>query len=311
MIHLSVVLFPLAAAMSGDVAGDFIRGSFVHRGAERVYYLHLPRGTMPSRPVPLLFILHGGDGGSARMMASYTGCNRISDREDFISVYPRGLGGQWNDGRGSSFRMRDNSGVDDTGFISSLLDRLGEEFPVDMRRVYVTGVSNGGMMTYRLGLELGDRLAAIAPVISALPANLLYSKPLRPIPILVMNGTEDPLIPWKGGHVQLMGKKFGRVLSTMETVSFWVRSNGVGGEPSVKVLPDLDPRDGCRVEVSSYGQGSPYPVILYTVRGGGHHLPGSRTLARYIMLGRKCMDISGAETIWNFLKEHSLPSDEK
>ncbi|MBN1445168.1 MAG: esterase [Candidatus Omnitrophica bacterium] len=305
----SAVLFTAAAA-SADNAGKyeaFLERTLEFEGIARSYYVHLPNNTMPSSPLPVLFVLHGGDGANAETMAAGTGYNKISDKEAFIVVYPYGVDGQWNDGRGKTFRKRSFSGADDTGFISAAIDRIAGEFPVDINRIYVMGASNGGMMTLRLGIELGDRIAAIAAVIANLPVNLASTRPARPLPVLIMNGTKDPLIPWEGGILKVYGRDFGELLSTEETVAFWVRANGLTGEPDTEILPDKVARDRCTVEIKTYGQeGENPPVVLYAIHGGGHNLPGGRTLLRYFLLGNKCMDINGAEAIWNFLKQFSL-----
>jgi len=302
--------FLLAAAASGadntEKYGQFLERTLEFEGITRSYYVHLPNNAMPFSPLPILFVLHGGDGADARMMATGTGYNGMADREKFIVVYPYGVDGQWNDGRGKTFRKKTDSGVNDVGFINNAIDSLLKEFPVDAGRIYVMGASNGGMMALRLGIELGDRIAAIAAVIANLPVNLASARPVRPMPVLIMNGTDDPLIPWEGGELKLFGRNFGYLLSTEETVAFWVKANGLSGKPKTEILPDKVVRDRCTVEVTTYErEGKKPPVILYTIHGGGHNLPGGRTFLRYLLLGNKCMDINGAEVIWDFLKQFS------
>jgi len=307
LLALSIPAF--GADQTGNDTG-LVRKTLTHGGRRRSYSLHLPGNAVPVRPLPVLFVLHGGDGAGAQVMASGSGYNEIADRENFIVVYPFGLQGQWNDGRGKSFRRRDNSSVDDVGFIGAVIDELFREFSIDRRRVYVMGVSNGGMMTLRLGIELGDRVAAIAAVVANLPDRLASARPVRPLPVLIMNGTRDPLVPWKGGAVRVFGKDYGDVLSTESTVAFWVKANGLNGPVEKNQLPDRVSTDGCRVEVSAYrSEGDRPPVILYAIQGGGHSFPGARTLLRYILLGNKCMDINGAQVIWDFCKDYSLQGE--
>lgn len=308
VLCLCALLIAAAAAGADNTEkyGDFLERSFEYQGIARSYYVHLPDNAIPSAPLPVLFVLHGGDGADAGMMAAGTGYNKISDREKFIAVYPYGVEGQWNDGRGKTFRKRNNAGVNDVGFIGEVMDRIVEEFPVDANRIYVMGASNGGMMALRLGIELGGRTAAIAAVIANLPVKLASARPVRPLPILIMNGTKDPLIPWEGGELKLFGRHFGYLLSTEETVAFWVKANGLTEKPHTEMLPDKVVRDRCTVEVTTYRQeGKKQPVVLYAIQGGGHQLPGSRTFLRYLLLGNKCMDINGAEVIWDFLKQFS------
>jgi hypothetical protein len=171
------------------------------------------------------------------------------------------------------------------------------------------GLSNGGMMTYRAGIELGGRLAAIASVIANLPENLAAKRPARPLPVLIMNGTEDPMMPWNGGPVRVLGNEYGTVLSTDATVRYWAQAAHLPLKPKTRALEDRVPGDGCRVEIDEYTQaGNAAEVILYRIQGGGHNLPGGNTPDRPLLLGRKCMDINGAEAIWAFFNKHSLDS---
>jgi len=276
----------------------------------RFFWVHLPGGTKPGTPSPLVFVLHGAGGAGAKLMSRRYGFNAIADRERFIVVYPYGVDGQWNDGRGRTVRhAKDNSSVDDVGFIDAIIDELASEFTVDRRRIYVTGMSNGGMMTYRLGIELGSKLAAIAPMIANIPVNIANEKAGSPLSVLIMNGTDDPLIPWKGGQVRVLGSEYGEVVSTEQSVRYWLDCNKIPSEPERVLLPDIAPNDGCRVELLTYRkEDSPLEVLLYAVWGGGHNIPGSKTVEMRRLLGRKCMDINASEIIWKFFKRHALSS---
>jgi polyhydroxybutyrate depolymerase len=285
------------------------RHTINHGGMLRTYSVHYPGNRPPTGSRPLLIVLHGGDGARAETMASMTGFNAIADHEEFIVVYPEGLNGEWNDGRGKSFRWDvDNTEVDDVGYIASLIDRLVGNGQADRNRVYVTGVSNGGMMTHRLGIEIGDRLAAIAPVIANLPSNLGERPVSRPLPVLIMNGTLDPIIPWDGGQVSLFGRTFGEVLSTEESVRFWVEATGVPLFPVIEYPDDISETDNCSIVRESYRRDDGTDmVVLYTMVGGGHNYPGASTPSLSRLLGPKCMSIDGSRAIWSFLSQHELP----
>ena len=135
MIILCAFIMLIAAVAAGadntEKYEAFLERTLDFEGITRSYFMHLPNNVMPSAPLPVLFILHGGDGAGAETMAAGTGYNRIADREMFIAVYPYGVDGQWNDGRGKTFRKRSFAGADDTGFISAAIDRITVEFPVD------------------------------------------------------------------------------------------------------------------------------------------------------------------------------------
>jgi polyhydroxybutyrate depolymerase len=298
-----------ATTTHGAPPADLEPFTLTRDGRVRTYSVHYPSNRPPAAPKPVVFALHGGGGADAEEMARRTGLNRIADREDFLVVYPQGVDGQWNDGRGKTFRRAvDNRDVDDVKFISDVIDELVGKKQADPSRVYVMGLSNGGMMTYRLGIELGHRLAAIASVIANLPENIAAQKPARPLPVLIMNGTDDPMMPWNGGPVTVLGKTYGTVLSTDRTVRYWVEAAQLPPKPTTRVLKDRSPDDRCTVEVVEYSAPNhPVEVVLYRIRGGGHNLPGANTPDRPRLLGRKCEDIVGMEVIWSFFQKHTLP----
>ena len=277
------------------------------QGQERTYFVYDPSSQTAKVAKPVIFLLHGGGGADPQKMAQRTGINSLADREGLLVVYPYGLDGQWNDGRGKTFRRADdNSNVDDVGFIAAILDRLIQSGSADPRRIYVVGLSNGGMMTYRLGIELGHRLTAIASVIANLPTNLASQRPRRPLPVLIMNGTADPMMPWDGGSVRVLGREYGEVLSTAATVKYWVKAAGLVEQPETRRLKDRSLDDRSTVEVDVYRQPPGRPeVVLYRVVGGGHQLPGGRTPERPRLLGAKNMDINAMEEVWAFFKKHS------
>ncbi len=309
VVLLIAVLYNPSLALA---EGPYGRGVFEQRtmplqGRERTYFVYTPKGQTAREARPVVFLLHGGGGASAKEMAKRTGINPIADREGFLVVYPYGINGQWNDGRGKTFRgSDDNTNVDDVGFISSILDKLIQSGSADPNRIYIVGLSNGGMMAYRLGIELGNRLTAIAAIIANLPDNLKGQRPVKPLPVLIMNGTADPMMPWDGGSVRVLGKEYGEVLSTNDTVKYWAMAAGLTGPPETRRLQDRSTDDQSTVEVDLYRkpQGT-LEVVLYRIVGGGHNLPGGQTPDRQRLLGPKNMDINAIEEVWNFFKRHN------
>ena len=244
---------------------------------ERVYHIHIPKRRKPSESLPVLFVLHGGGRANGKEVAKRTGFNEIADKERFVVVYPDGVGNQWNDGRGASaFKNAKNKDVNDVAFLSELIDHVVATEKCNSKRVYFTGGSNGGMMTHRVGIELGDKIAAIAPMISNIPVDIIKSaKPKSKMPVLIMNGTEDPMIPYEGGAVGVLGRKYGKIVSTDESIRFWKKNNKISNTKTHQKLDDVNSKDESTVEVIRYGdKQSKYPVVLYKIVGGGHTLPG-------------------------------------
>lgn len=240
------------------------------------------------------------------------GFNRLADTEGFLVVYPDaarfpGAKPNWNDGRGVEEYPAHRDGVDDVGFLSVLIDHLAKTYGIDRGRVYVTGASNGAIMAFRLACESSERITAIAPVIGSMAENLAgICAPSRPVSLLMINGTDDPLVPWGGGDVRFGRQRLGRVLSVHEAIRFWVRHNRCDPWPGISPVPDADPSDGTRVVRETYGwcrQGT--EVALYRIEGGGHTWPGGYPYAPRSVIGATSRDIDGTRVIWEFFREKS------
>ncbi len=233
--------------------------------------------------------------------------NELADRDGFIVVYPDAVERNWNDGRGiASYRaQRDN--IDDVGYISALIDRFVAERNVDPERVYVTGMSNGALMSYRFACELSQKIAAIAPVCGLMIGNYTdYDQPVQPISVLMINGEDDPLVPWDGGAVHFGDRELGRVTSVADTLSFWVDHNNRTSPTSRVWEPDRSPDDGTRVYHEAYANGTDgTEVILYGVQGGGHTWPGGSQYLPESTIGKTSHDINACDVIWSFFKNHS------
>jgi polyhydroxybutyrate depolymerase len=167
-------------------------------------------------PLPVVLVLHGG-GGDAAGMERLSGFDAAAGRYGFIAVYPDGYRRSWADGRGSS--AADQAGVDDVACLGALVTRVDTDDDGDPARTYVTGISNGGMMSYRLACDPGGRIRAFAPVAAGMPAPLDGScHPARPVPMLEIAGTADPIVPYGGGPVTVLGTGGrGEVRSAPET----------------------------------------------------------------------------------------------
>jgi polyhydroxybutyrate depolymerase len=266
-------------------------------GIDRTYLLYVPSTYHPGHPVPLVLVFHGA-GASPRSMARHTGFSALAEREGFVVAYPAGLGRRWNDGRGFGVRH------DDVGFVRALLDTLGRQLSIDVRRIYATGISNGAMFSYRLACDLPGVFAAIAPVAGAMPAALVPAcEHATPVALAAFQGTADPLVPYGGGGVAV---RRGQVLSAERSVGVWAASAGCAAQPSVTAEPDRAPSDGMRVRVSAYsGCRDRRDVELYTVERGGHTWPGGPASGRRV--GRVTRDIDATATIWSFFSEHPKP----
>ena len=275
-------------------------------GVARTYLTQFP----DSKPAPLVIALHGNTQTGADMRTR-TSWALVANRERFGVIFPDGLNHAWADLRPDSKRAGrvPPAGTDDVAFIVKLIEKYVADGSADPKRIYVTGLSNGGAMTLTLVCARADLFAAAASVIVNLTdESAAACHPSRPMPVLMMNGTADPRIPYDGGKGDSRFAVDG-FWSAPQTLAFWRRVNGC--EARDGTVTDLDDREHAdqstvtRIE-SRCPQGR--DVVLYRVNGGGHRMPGAFSDARFpriaaAFLGPQNHDIDGAETIWAFFRK--------
>jgi polyhydroxybutyrate depolymerase len=300
-----LILFPAPA-------GSAQSASILHDNLKRTFKIHIPSFNIKSGMLPLLIALHGrGGNGESMILITRNGFNKLADKDGFIVVYPDGIEENWNDGRmdeeADDRAHREN--IDDVGFISSLIDFMISNYNIDPKRVYVTGISNGAIMSYRLACELSDKIAAIAPVDGNIPYLLLGEcSPSQPVSVLAINNVNDPLVPYEGGEIygHFHRVKLGKVLSVDQSIGFWVDRNKCSTEAVVIEEPDTDPKDGTRVKRTEYLNGiNGTEVALYTVDGGGHTWPDGFQYLPVWIIGKTSRDFDANVVIWSFVKKHS------
>ncbi|WP_426421390.1 alpha/beta hydrolase family esterase [Bradyrhizobium genosp. A] len=275
-------------------------------GVKRSYTAQLPA----KKPAPLVIVLHGKTQRGADMIAR-TAWPQVAKREGFAVVFPDGLNHAWADARtkaGPELRGPP-AGTDDVAFIGKLVEKLVTDGTADAKRVYVTGVSNGGAMVMTLVCARADLFAAGASVIMNLTDEAAVTcHPSRPLPMLIMNGTADPLIPYEGGRGSSYFAADG-FWSTEDTVAFWRKLNGcAAGDADVTDMPDTASADQSTVTRIRSHCPVAHDVVLYRVNNGGHRMPGFAPDARFPkiaarLLGPQNGDIDGAETIWAFFSQ--------
>jgi polyhydroxybutyrate depolymerase len=261
----------------------------------RRYHVHLPSNYEAFNSLPLLIALHGRLG-TGKKMIRQTGFNGIADREGFIVVYPEGFKRGWADGRGITHA--DRRGVDDVAFIDKLIRICREKFNLDHTRIFAAGHSNGGFMAQRLAIERSQHFAAVAVVAASLSESLASKfTPSRPMPILFIHGTADPVTPYAGDQ-QLGGAK---VLSVAETVKIWTHFNSCNECPQIEEINGLD--DTHAVSVFTYKHCRNHAQVRqYRIEGGGHVWPGEPEDLSRSGGGTLNAGIDASEEIWNFFK---------
>jgi polyhydroxybutyrate depolymerase len=314
-------LLVTGAHAAGAPLGQAQELSLPVAGATRWTTVYQPPGYQPGAPVVLL--LHGGGQSMRKIFSDKAGGMRqwlyIADREKFLLLIPNATNAKTGDPKGDKQNWNDlrEAGVtgkttaDDVGFLMQLLDWAQDKYRYDPRRVFVTGASNGGMMTFRLLFEQPQRFTAAAAYIASLPA-AAPPKPAagRRVPLMLFNGTRDPLIQWQGGEIR--GER-GMTLAIEPMVQWWREVNGVSRAPaSTDTLPDRDPKDGCHITRTAWSAetAGAAPVVFYRAEGSGHALPSIDhplslgPIARRV-IGPVCRDVEGAELAWEFFKRYT------
>lgn len=261
-----------------------------HDGVERSFRVFVPPSYASNQAMPIVLNFHGV-ANDAWTQVLLSGMESKAEEAGFIAVHPEGRAlpsTSWN--AGTCCQPAASWGVDDVGFVRALLDRLEEQLCVDRRRIYATGISNGGMLAYRLACEVSDRIAAIAPV----AASMVYlpCKPPRPFPVMIFHGTLDSIVPYAGNP--LLGYP-----SLSANVEHWVAHNGCSdqkvrrfsqGDASCDAYPTC--RDDAQVESC-------------TILGGGHTWPGGLPVPQ---LGYTSLSLRATDAMWDFFSKHPMPS---
>jgi len=272
-----------------------IVGSLTHAGRARVYTVHFPPALVLKRRYPLIIVLHGG-GGNRHNAAQMSGMNALADQGNFIVVYPDGTGRledkllTWNAGNCCGYALDNN--IDDVGFIRALIEKLERDHPINPKQIYVTGMSNGGMMAYRLACELADKIAAIAPVAGALNVEC---KPTAPISVIAFHGTADQHVLFEGGTPIVQADPHPREdKSVAYAMNFWAQHNRCAPTPQRdergNIIHDTytNCADGTAVE-------------LYAIKGEGHTWPGGKS---WLGGDPPTQEISATKVMWEFFKQH-------
>jgi len=229
-------------------------------------------------------VLHGATE-SPEGIEHLSGMTAKADKENFIAVYPRGTGRlpTWNAGNCCGYAQQNH--IDEVAFVRALIGKLEQDYSVDPRRVFATGISNGAMMSYRLACELSDKIAAIAPVEGA---QNLPCHPANPISLIVFHGTADHLVPFNGGSTPFQIGPKRSDTSVADALVFWVIQNGCADTPTHEETPPLHTTkySGC----TSGGA-----VELYAIQGGHHMWPGAPLSGN---------SVPATDLVWSFFAQH-------
>ncbi len=294
-----------ASQLNATVAAD---------GLQRQYILVTP-DSPPAGPRPLVLVLHGhlgtaanalGAGAAPSPLSAWLG---IAEREHILVAALQGLKGGddhtgWHDCRLDAV---EDTSADDVAFARAVIASLVQSGRADPRRVYVMGMSNGAMMAYRLALELRPAPAAIAAVSGTMAGRSACSASPVPVSVLLINGTDDPVVPYLGGKAGLSGHKTGTVIGADATRDFWLGVDGLANTPAISAsFPHQSADDPTRATRLSWGPARGPQVEMITIQNGGHVEPSLRYHYGWLyrqLVGTQNRDFESAEEAWAFFKD--------
>lgn len=268
-------------------AGNYSEHKIQVGALERSYIRYTPPGDTPET---LLILLHGGGGKASQFLRLARDMPSLADKHHFLIVYPDGIGGHWNDGRGDISEAA-KSNVDDIGFLRALIRELSS--PVKIRRVAVAGISNGGMMAQRVACEMGDVVSLAVTVAANLPSELEKNcTPAKPLRVVFIAGVEDPIVPYAGGPIKVLRSERGIVLSIEDSLAFWSRRFKCKPAGDEAMTASSFRRDYVCAEGGLY---------LIAVKNGGHAWPGGTPYLPEFVIGKTSDEFSASEKIVEFM----------
>lgn len=262
---------------------------FKFEDGKRKYLIYIPQSYYANQDdkYPLVFNFHGGGMTTVEEMY-YTRMNDAADKYHFIVVYPLGVEKDWNVG----FDMSYQNGTNDIGFIKALLQTLKEEFRIDEKAIFATGLSRGGFFCHRLASEMPETFAAIASVGGPIPDSVKhFHRSDEKIAVMQVQGTADEIVKYDG--------KPNAYDSALGTFNYWVKHNKLTDQKAKEVAIDLNQEDGTSVTILEVGKDNT-TVSLVTIENGGHTWPGSNPFNLGYPLGKTSLDIDINEVIWEF-----------
>jgi len=319
----------IAVSLDYTAAGKVTDTKIQYDNLPRRVLYYIPKNFTLKAKHPLIFIIHGFNQPIETIVSGYGTEQAKADADGTILVYPGSTGSfekrslAWNTRYGSYSKTTfpEVDKVDDIGFFSYLIDLFVSELNCDPDRVYVTGMSLGGAMTYTLSCYIPEKLAAIAPVIMQMGTRLAKQcTPAKPLPVMIINGTADPLVP-NAGNNQDPATEWLPILSINDTISFWKIRNGITGSPTKTDLPnpvtEVFKGKETPSNIEKYVWSSPNgnEIIWLKVMNGGHWLPtyaGGKALDASNLggfdgsyMGNYNCDYDASGGIYDFLLSHT------
>jgi polyhydroxybutyrate depolymerase len=263
---------PLIICFNTTLRAQLISDSLLVEGHFRIFHYNKPVNQKRSN---LVFVMHGSGGDGIGMMKSTTRLEQKAASENLLLVYPDGYQRYWNECRKAATSRANIENINENAFFEGMIKYFQDKCGINHKKVFAIGTSGGGHMAYKLALTMPEKVKAVTAIIANLPDtnNFDCAELKKPVPVMIINGTEDPLNLYNGGMMISGNVTFGYVRSTDRTFKYWSDLAGYTGEPIKENLPDNDPTDGKTIERYTYKKKGKPEVVLLKVIGGKHDYP--------------------------------------
>ena len=313
MKHFFTALFLFFTSTTGFAQNEMrehtLRQTVAGKPVQRNYWTYVPESVAKN---PALVIVMHGYSGSATGIADYSGMNTVAEEAGFIVAYPQGtVDQQGNAFFNVGYAFHQGAAVDDVDFVRRMIAKLRAEHAINSQEIFATGMSNGGEMSYLLACRASTLFSAVAPVAGSMVGFALQGcNPKRPVPILAISGTDDPVTAYSGDPNNVGG--WGAYLGQDETIAYWVRQYGLDQRTSTALTNTHKPLiadDSHIIWERYFRQDQTTQVWFYRVVNGGHDWPGAKNTAWWLpsdILARMAMgfgknhDIDASREIWSF-----------
>jgi polyhydroxybutyrate depolymerase len=267
LIGLIVWMMPMLG-----LAQDVVEDSLLVEGYYRSFCFKKPLHVTTGGT--LVFAIHGSGGVAKNFMKQTAKIESLMEQDNFMLVYPQGYKRYWNECRKASTAEANRIDINEEAFFEAMIAYFVKNYGLDAKKVFVSGVSGGGQMAYKMGMRMPEKLRGIAALVANLPAqeNMDCEPKGRPIATLIINGTADPVNPHAGGEMKA-GFSLGNVVSTDASFAYWAGLAGYTGKPKKEMLPDPIPGNAVTMESSTYRKKGKPEVRLIKVINGVHSQP--------------------------------------
>lgn len=264
--------FSLLFFFHTSIKAQLITDSLLIEGHYRTFHFNNPGNDKRSN---LVFVMHGSGGNGREMLKSTTSLEQRARPENFLLVYPNGYQRYWNECRKAATSAANIENINENAFFEGMINYFQTKYGIDRKKVFAVGTSGGGHMAYKLAMTMPKKIKAITAIIANLPDtnNLDCVESRQAVPVMIINGTEDPLNHYNGGMMISGDVILGYVRSTDRTFNYWAGLAGYAGDPKKENLPDNDPSDGETIEKYSYKEKGKPEIVLLKVIGGKHDYP--------------------------------------